>query len=67
MIKVVNSRIESNKNNINICIGTHNGIFHCDEVIAIAILALLNKPRGDTFVIRSRNLDFLKQKNLSSN
>ncbi len=61
MIKVITSRIESNKNNINICIGTHNGIFHCDEVIAIAILALLNKPRGDTFVIRSRNLDFLKQ------
>ena len=55
MINVVNKRPES----INICVGTHNGIFHCDEVVAIAILAILTERFGDLSVIRSRDLELL--------
>ena len=39
-------------------IGTHNGIFHSDEVVAIAILCLLNKDK-DIIVVRTRDTDIL--------
>ncbi len=40
--------------------GTHNGIFHCDEVVGIAILDLVYNDI-DTYVVRTRNLDELKK------
>ncbi len=42
-------------------IGTHNGIFHCDEVLAVAMLSIINR---DIKVIRSRDIDILKQADL---
>lgn len=57
MIKVINERTsDSNK---KIVVGTHNGIFHCDEVLAIAILSVLNNK--DVDVIRSRDIKFLEE------
>ena len=43
-------------------IGTHNGIFHADEVVAIAILNLLYNGYKDIHVIRSRDLKLLRNK-----
>lgn len=40
-------------------IGTHNGIFHCDEVVAVAILCLINNDKKIS-VIRTRDKDVLK-------
>lgn len=40
--------------------GTHNGIFHCDEVVGIAILDLVYNDI-DTYIVRTRNLDELKK------
>lgn len=57
MIKIVKEKT----NEKNIYIGTHNGIFHCDELVAIAILAILTKKDGDLKVIRSRDIDFLER------
>jgi len=56
MIKVIDNNYNNESNTL--CVGTHNSIFHCDEVVAIAILSILN---NDINVIRSRDLDFLKQ------
>ena len=55
MIKVV----KENTNN-NFIIGTHDSIFHQDEIIAICILSLLYENIN---VIRSRNIDLLKENN----
>ena len=41
-------------------IGTHNGIFHSDEVVAVALLAFLHKGEK-IVVIRTRNEDLLKK------
>ncbi len=59
MINVVKQR-PIDTNIVNICVGTHNGIFHCDEVLAIAILSILTRRNGDINVIRSRDLKFLE-------
>ena len=59
MIKVLNKRPIDDDNSI--CIGTHNGKFHSDEIIAIALLAILTRKDGNLFVIRSRDLDFLEE------
>lgn len=40
--------------------GTHNGIFHCDEVVGIAILEIAY-IHTDTYVVRTRNLDELNK------
>lgn len=40
--------------------GTHNGIFHCDEVVGIAILEIAHM-NTDTYVVRTRNLDELNK------
>ena len=40
--------------------GTHNGIFHCDEVIGIAILEIAHL-NTDAYVVRTRNLDELNK------
>ncbi len=53
MIKIVKER----KNKDDIVIGTHDGIFHCDEMIAISILSILYDK--DIYVIRSRDIDML--------
>jgi len=42
-------------------IGTHNGIFHSDEIIAIA---LLNKVFEETSIIRSRDPKELQEANI---
>ena len=39
-------------------LGTHNGIFHCDEVVGIAILEIAHM-NTDAYVVRTRNLDEL--------
>ena len=44
----------------NYSIGTHNGIFHPDEVVAIAILNIAY-PRREICVIRTRDEDILNQ------
>lgn len=44
-------------------IGTHDGIFHCDEVVAIAILCLLHKDKN-IIVVRTRNIEILNNCNL---
>ena len=43
---------------VNVNIGTHSGIFHLDEVVAISILNLYNDEQNVT-VIRTRNPDEL--------
>lgn len=41
-------------------LGTHDGTFHCDEALAIAMLTLLPEYREST-VLRSRNPEYLSQ------
>ena len=43
----------------DLCIGTHNGIFHADEVIAISILNILYDGKPDVEILRTRDLDLL--------
>lgn len=50
--------VEKTRNNRPLTFGTHNGIFHCDEVIGIAILELANM-NTDAYVVRTRNKDVL--------
>ena len=40
--------------------GTHNGIFHCDEVVGIAILEIAHMNTG-AYVVRTRNIDELNK------
>ena len=49
------------KSNNSLCVGTHNGIFHCDEVIAVSILNVLFDGRKNVEVIRTRNLELLNK------
>lgn len=55
MIRVIKERF--NNDNDKIIVGTHNGIFHCDEVLAVAILSIATKDEIN--VIRSRDLELL--------
>lgn len=41
-------------------VGTHNGIFHSDEVVACAILCLINSDKS-IYILRSRDNEMLKQ------
>ncbi len=41
-------------------LGTHNGIFHCDEVVGIAILEIAYM-NTDVYVVRTRNFDELNK------
>lgn len=57
---------ESNSQNNNaIKIGTHNGLFHCDEVVACALLAVFSEtvpPNSkDLEIIRTRSPEILGQ------
>ena len=58
MIKVLTQSCSIDNNSLSI--GTHNGIFHCDEIIAISILDLLYSGTKNINVIRSRDLELLK-------
>jgi uncharacterized UPF0160 family protein len=49
----------SHKNNQKI-IGTHSGSFHADEVLA-CVMSKYTTPFRDSWIIRSRNLDILKE------
>ena len=40
--------------------GTHNGIFHCDDVVGIAILAIAHM-HTDAYVVRTRKIDDLNK------
>ncbi|KAG8194273.1 hypothetical protein JTE90_024596 [Oedothorax gibbosus] len=42
-------------------IGTHNGTFHCDEVLACAMLKYANPEYSNAEIVRSRNLDVLNE------
>ena len=57
MIKVIDSNNINTTNNV----GTHNGIFHSDEVVATAIIDILTGINNTTNVIRSRDLDLLNK------
>lgn len=59
-IKILNSLkdLSENRNDV-IVIGTHNGIFHSDEVLACAILCLIHN-NCNINILRSRNLSELK-------
>lgn len=45
-----------------VLIGTHDGSFHCDEVLAISLLSTLPayKPSPKTFILRTRNPELLE-------
>ncbi len=53
--------MEEKENSKKFIIGTHNGIFHNDEIIAISILKVLLSEIKDIEIIRSRNIEFLKR------
>lgn len=50
------------KNEEKFIIGTHNGIFHCDEIIACGILKIMFEGIKKVEIVRSRDTDFLKKK-----
>lgn len=47
-----------------VLIGTHDGSFHCDEVLAISMLSTLPAfaPSPKTFIVRTRNPELLEVK-----
>lgn len=51
---------ETNERNDKLVIGTHNGIFHADEIVACAILCLLHFTRA-VKILRTRNFHILSQ------
>lgn len=61
-IKILNSntQLTSKERNKYFIIGTHNGVFHSDEVVACAILCLLNKGK-EIQIIRTRDDLILNQ------
>lgn len=59
-IKILSSLTNvAGKRNDILTIGTHNGIFHSDEVVACAILCLINSNIS-VQILRSREIEFLK-------
>lgn len=60
-IKILSSltNLAEKRNNI-LTIGTHNGIFHSDEVVACAILCLIHSNIS-VQILRSREVEFLNQ------
>ncbi len=60
-IKILSSLTGVTEKRSNILtIGTHNGIFHSDEVVACAILCLINSDKS-IHILRSRDNEILKQ------
>ena len=59
-IKILSSLTSvTKKRNDMLTIGTHNGIFHADEVVACAILCLINS-NSSVQILRSRDYEMLK-------
>lgn len=59
-IIILNDIPETNNKNEYYTIGTHNGMFHCDEVVAVALLCLLHHDKK-VVVVRSRNEEVLNK------
>ena len=60
-IKILSSLTNAAEKRNNILnIGTHNGIFHSDEVVACAILCLIHSNIS-VQILRSREVEFLNQ------
>ncbi|ODM99843.1 hypothetical protein Ocin01_06830 [Orchesella cincta] len=57
--KMNNTRRHSNTGSSSVNIGTHDGVFHCDEVLAVTMLRLLPEY-SDAQVIRTRDMEILK-------
>jgi uncharacterized UPF0160 family protein len=66
-IKYLPNRIigvgESSDTKCTMNFGTHNGIFHCDEVVGIAILEIAYM-NVDSYVVRTRNINELNSLNV---
>ena len=60
MVKNVGSTM---KEECKVNIGTHNGIFHCDEVVGVAILEIAYF-NSDMNVVRTRDCEELKKLNI---
>ena len=59
-IKILSSLTSvTKKRNDMLTIGTHNGIFHADEVVVCAILCLINS-NSSVQILRSRDYEMLK-------
>ncbi|CAL8125285.1 unnamed protein product [Orchesella dallaii] len=54
-----NVRRHSSTGSSSVNIGTHDGVFHCDEVLAVTMLRLL-PDYSDAQVIRTRDMEILK-------
>ncbi len=59
-IKILSSLTETDVGCSALVIGTHNGIFHSDEVVACATLCLLNSDKS-VQILRSRDSEMLKK------
>lgn len=58
-IKILSSLTNQTENrNTALTIGTHNGIFHSDEILACAILCLINSNLPIQ-ILRTRNSNML--------
>ena len=58
-IKVLTNVPTTNGENEYYTIGTHNGIFHCDEVVAVALLFFHSDKK--IIIVRSRNEKILNK------
>lgn len=58
---LVSSKEQRPKKESRFIIGTHDGTFHSDEVVACAILALLHSNKK-VEIVRSKDISFLKAK-----
>mmetsp|Transcript_17214 Transcript_17214/g.28869 ORF Transcript_17214/g.28869 Transcript_17214/m.28869 type:complete len:375 (-) Transcript_17214:244-1368(-) len=64
-----NCKVVSSLTNVppgSMIIGTHDGSFHCDEVLAISMLSFLPayQPSPSTFILRTRKPELLEQCNI---
>lgn len=56
------SQIPSQKvSSPSIVIGTHSGIFHQDEVIAISLMCILHNDKNTIWIVRSRDINELNK------
>ena len=60
-IEIISSLPKSSDRENIFLIGTHNGIFHCDEVVACAILCLLYGDYKSIQILRTRDKKLLSQ------
>ena len=60
------SRVLSSVSTSALHLGTHDGSFHCDEVLAISMLKCLSEY-ADASIVRTRDLSILAQCNIVGN